>query len=117
MSELQIFGTKKCKDTRQAERFFKERGIKKFHSIDLQEKPLSRGELQNILRTIPATDLIDTTSKLYESLGLKYMTFSIEDKLLEHSSLLKTPIVRWGKKATVGLKTEIWLSWISELKK
>jgi len=117
VSELQILGTKKCKDTRLAERFFKERGIQKFHSIDLLEKPLAKGELQNILRSIPAADLIDKTSKLYETIGLQYMTFSIEDKLLEHPGLLRTPIVRFKKVSTVGIQTEIWKSWIPELKK
>ena len=34
---IQIFGTKKCNDTKKAERFFKERGIK-FQFIDMKEK-------------------------------------------------------------------------------
>ena len=34
---VQIFGTKKCNDTKKAERFFKERGIK-FQFIDMKEK-------------------------------------------------------------------------------
>ena len=34
---IQIFGTKKCSDTRKAERFFKERGIK-YQFIDMKEK-------------------------------------------------------------------------------
>lgn len=34
---IQIFGTKKCNDTKKAERFFKERGIK-YHFIDMKEK-------------------------------------------------------------------------------
>ena len=33
---IQIFGTKKCQDTRKAERYFKERRIK-FQFIDLKE--------------------------------------------------------------------------------
>jgi len=117
LSELQILGTKKCKDTRQAERFFKERGIQKFHSIDLNEKPITKGELQNILRSISASDLINTDSKEYENLGLKYLKFNIEEKILEVPALIKTPIVRFGKKATVGVQIEIWKNWISELKK
>ena len=36
---IQIFGTKKCNDTKKAERFFKERRIK-FQFIDLKEKSL-----------------------------------------------------------------------------
>ena len=45
---IQIFGTKKSSDTRKAERFFKERGIK-FQSIDLKEKCLSKGEFNSVI--------------------------------------------------------------------
>ena len=41
---IQIFGTKKCNDTKKAERFFKERGIK-YQFIDMKEKGMSKGEL------------------------------------------------------------------------
>ena len=41
---IQIFGTKKCNDTKKAERFFKERGIK-FQFIDMKEKGMSKGNL------------------------------------------------------------------------
>ena len=34
---IQIFGTKKCNDTKKAERFFKERGIK-YQFIAMKEK-------------------------------------------------------------------------------
>ena len=40
---IQIFGTKKCNDTRKAERFFKERGIK-YQFVDMKEKGMSKGE-------------------------------------------------------------------------
>lgn len=34
---IQIFGTKKCNETKKAERFFKERGIK-YQFADMKEK-------------------------------------------------------------------------------
>ena len=40
---IQIFGTSKCFDTKKAQRYFKERGIK-FQMIDLKETEMSRGE-------------------------------------------------------------------------
>lgn len=40
---MQIFGTKKSNDTRKAERFFKERGIK-FQFVDLKEKAMSKSQ-------------------------------------------------------------------------
>ena len=57
---IQIFGTTKCFDTKKAQRYFKERGIK-FQMIDLK--------------------------------------------------LLRTPIVRNGRKATVGYQPDVWKDW------
>ena len=44
---IQIFGTKKCNDTKKAERFFKERGIK-YQFIDMKEKGMSKGEFRSV---------------------------------------------------------------------
>ena len=44
---IQIFGTKKCNDTKKAQRFFKERGIK-FQFIDMKEKGMSKGEFNSV---------------------------------------------------------------------
>ncbi len=48
---IQIFGTKKSSDTRKAERFFKERGIK-FQFVDLKEKAMSKGEFQSVMQAV-----------------------------------------------------------------
>lgn len=50
---IQIFGTSKCFDTKKAQRYFKERGIK-FQMIDLKEKGMSRGEFDNVARALAA---------------------------------------------------------------
>ena len=39
---VQIFGTKKSFDSKKAERYFKERGIK-YQFVDMKEKGLSKG--------------------------------------------------------------------------
>ena len=46
---IQVFGTKKCNDTKKAERFFKERGIK-YQFIDMKEKSMSKGELTSVVQ-------------------------------------------------------------------
>jgi len=107
---IQIFGTKKCNNTKKAQRFFKERNII-FHFRDLTEKGISAGELQNISRSIEINDLIDTESKQYKKRGMQFMVFNAEEELLEDPLLLKTPIVRNGKEATVGFQPEIWKYW------
>ncbi len=110
---IQIIGTKKCNGTKKAQRFFKERRIN-FHFKDLAEKGLSKGELDNICRNINCDELLDKSSKQYKKRGLEFMVFDVEEELLENSQLLKTPIVRNGNKATLGVDERIWNEWIKE---
>ena len=112
MSTPQIFGTRKCAETRKAERFFKERGIR-FQFIDLREKKLSKGELSSIRRSVPLQALINTTGTEYQQRNLKYIVHDIEQELLEHPLLLVTPIVRIGARASVGFQPEVWKSWLA----
>ena len=110
---IQIFGTKKCFDTKKADRYFKERGIK-FQFIDLKEKGMSKGELTSVKQAVGGLDkLLDENSKDKNTLFLlKYLSDEDkEEKLLENQQLLKTPIVRNGKKATVGYQPEVWKNW------
>jgi arsenate reductase (glutaredoxin) len=108
---IQIFGTKKCSETRKAERFFKERKIQ-FHFRDLNEKGASKGELENISRSIPIEELIDKNGKQFQKRNLGFMVYNIEEELLNDPLLFRTPIVRDGKLATVGYQPEIWKEWI-----
>ncbi len=112
---IQIIGTKKCKDTQKAERFFKERRIP-FHFRDLNEKALSQGELDNIVQKIPIEYLLDTESKVYKDKGMMYMKFDLKEELLNHPLLIKTPIVRFNKNACVGYQPELWKKLINENK-
>ena len=110
---IQIFGTKKSSDTRKAERFFKERGIK-FQFVDLKEKAMSKGEFQSALQAVGGLDaMIDQNCKDKDLLALiKYI--AAEDKaqkVLENQSVLKLPVVRNGKAATVGYQPEVWKTW------
>ncbi len=110
---IQIFGTKKCSDTRKAERFFKERKIQ-YHFRDLNEKGVSKGELDNISRKVSIENLIDKKGKQYKKRNLQFMVFDVEEELLNDPLLFKTPIVRNGKLVTVGYKPELWKEWIEE---
>ena len=59
---IQIFGVKKCFDTKKAERYFKERKIK-YQFIDLNIKGLSKGELQSIKSAVGLNQLINKDSR------------------------------------------------------
>ena len=113
---IQLFGKKKCFDTKKAERWFKERRIK-FQSVDLLRFGLSGGEFDSVLRAVGGVDrLIDWDKKSPEIDLMRYMDDRIakEDKLFDHPELMKTPVVRNGKKATVGYCPEIWKKWEEE---
>jgi len=110
---IQVFGTKKCNDTKKALRFFKERNIK-IHFIDLTEKAISKGELNNILRTISEDDLINKQGKEYKKMNLHYLQHNIQNVLLENPLLFSTPIVRNGGDATVGNSPDKWKQWIKD---
>ena len=110
---IQIFGTKKSSDTRKAERFFKERGIK-FQYIDLKQKGLSKGEFQSVCSAVGGLDeMIDPNAKDKDTLALiRYI--ASEDKarkVMENQSVLKQPIVRNGRQATVGYRPDVWKNW------
>lgn len=113
---IQIFGTKKSADTRKAERFFKERGIK-FQFVDLKEKGLSKGEFNSVKQAVGGLDnLIDENAKDKDTLALiKYIADEDkEEKILENQQILVQPIVRNGKKATVGYQPDVWKVWKDE---
>ena len=110
---IQIFGTKKCFDTKKAQRYFKERGIK-FQFIDLKEKGLSKGEYASVKQAVGGLEfMLYPDCKDRDALALvQYIADEDKDeKVLEHPQVLRTPIVRNGKKATVGYQPDVWKSW------
>lgn len=110
---IQIFGKTKCFDTKKAERWFKERRIK-YQYIDLPRFGLSGKEFDSVVWAVGGVDqLIDWDGKSQEITLMKYMDDlrAKEDKIYDDPSLIKTPIVRNGKQATVGFRPDIWETW------
>lgn len=110
---IQVFGKSKCFDTKKAERYFKERRIK-YQYIDLLRYGLSGKEFDSVLRAVGGVDhLIDWESKDPQITLMKYMDDqrAKEDKIFDEPALMRTPIVRNGKYATVGFAPEIWSNW------
>ena len=110
---IQIFGTKKCNDTKKAERFFKERGIK-YQFIDMKEKGMSKGEFTSVAQANGGLEnMVNWEGKDQDTLALiRYI--AEEDKLakvLENPSVIRTPIVRNGKQSTIGYQPEAWKGW------
>ena len=110
---IQIFGTKKSFDTKKAQRWFKERRIR-FQFVDLREKDMSKGELRLVMQAAGGLDaVLDPKAKDADTLALVQNLAESQrvDKLLENQQLLREPIVRNGRQATVGYRPEVWETW------
>ena len=106
---VQIFGAK-CFDTKKAQHYFKERNVK-FQFINLKEKAMSKGEFNSVKQAVGGLDaMINVECKDQDTVALiKYITE--EAKVLENQQVLRTPIVRNGRIATVGYSPEVWKEW------
>lgn len=110
---IQIFGTKKCNDTKKAQRFFKERRIK-FQFIDMKEKGMSKGEFNSVAQVNGGLDnMINWDGKDKDLLALiKYIADEDKlDKVLENPQVIKTPVVRNGRQSTIGYRPDVWKTW------
>lgn len=109
---IQIFGKAKCFDTKKAQRYFQERGVR-FQFVDLKKAGISRGELESVLRAAgPLERLLDPKAAGVEL--VRYLAYESDklEKLLECPTLLKTPLVRNGRQATVGYCPDVWKVWM-----
>ena len=107
---IQIFGKSKCFDTKKAERWFKERRIK-YQYIDILKYGMSRGEISSVKNAVGLDSMVDTADQDYPLLQYLASTEAKLDKLYEVPELIRTPVVRNGRQATVGYCPEIWKDW------
>jgi arsenate reductase-like glutaredoxin family protein len=109
---IQIFGAKKCFDTQKSERYFKERKIK-YQYVDIRKYGLSKGEFESVRAAAGLRELIDPGAKEYRTLNMQNLGFGnvAAEVLFNNPALFRTPIVRNGRKATVGYQPEVWKEW------
>lgn len=109
---IQIFGAKKCFDTQKAERYFKERKIK-YQYVDVLKYGLSKGEFESVKAAVGLRELINCNAKEFKTMNMQNLGVGnvAAEVLFKNPKLYKTPIVRNGKKATVGFQPDIWKDW------
>lgn len=109
---IQIYTRSKCFDSKKAERWFKERRIK-FQLIDLDSKGLSPRELDSVIAAVGLDNIVDEKSKSPDAAMMKYLSSKEQkiEKLLNDPRLIKSPVVRNGRSATVGYCPDVWQNW------
>ena len=107
---IQIYGKNKCFDTKKAERYFKERRIK-YQLIDIDRYGMSKGELTSVKNAVGLPALMNEKAADYAL--LQYLAYDADkfEKMLDNPKLIKTPVVRNGKQATVGYQPDVWAKW------
>ena len=86
-------------------------------NIDLPRYGMSGWEFDSVLRAVGGVEaLIDWKKKDPDIDLLRYLDSqqAKEDKLFDRPELMRTPVVRNGKQATVGFCPEIWSQWQQE---
>ena len=101
---IQVIGYLNSNDTKKAIRYLKERG-KEYQFVDLKERSLSKGELENIFRHFNPEDCIDISSAYYKK-RLAYMVYDAAQELEEHNELFITPILRCRGKVALGFNAQ-----------
>jgi len=107
---IQIFGKNKCFDTKKAERYFKERRIK-YQFVDLGKYGMSRRELESVKNVVGLDAMLDEKDPDYPLVQYLAGNEAKLEKLFDCPWLIKTPVVRNGKQATVGYCPEVWKTW------
>jgi arsenate reductase (glutaredoxin) len=112
--EVQIFGTAKCADTRKAQRFFKERRAK-VHFVDLKQRAASPAELRRFQQKFGTEALVDRDARRFRERGLHVAQLD-DDRifrlLVDDPTLLRTPLVRSGRRLSIGHAEAEWKSWV-----
>ena len=108
---IQIFGKAKSFDSKKAERYFKERRIR-YQYIDIIKFGMSRGELKSVTKTIGLDEIVNKDDQDYPLYQYLASDEAKLEKLYEIPELIRTPIVRNGKQATVGYCPDIWKDWV-----
>lgn len=88
-------------------RFFSERGIE-VQNVDLDQKAPGAREIDLFIQVAGEDAILDTESREFQKRGLAYMDFDVAEEVAEHPGILRTPIVRSGRRMAVGDDPESW---------
>jgi arsenate reductase-like glutaredoxin family protein len=116
MATPQIFGVKKSRATRAAERFFKERRVP-IQLVDLTKKPMAPGEIKRFIDRFGLNALVDIEGAAYVNAGLKYLKVTdaeLLQRIERDPNLLRLPLLRCAKHLSVGQDEAAWNAMLAD---
>lgn len=102
-------------ETQKAERFFKERRVS-YQRVDVLKFGIGKRELESVAAAVGVDALCDKESKAFRESVIAYTQSrdTILSGLMDKPALLRLPIVRCGRLATVGYCPEVWEKWLAD---
>jgi arsenate reductase-like glutaredoxin family protein len=85
--------------------------------IDLKKKPMAPGEIKRFVDRFGLPQLLDTEGAAYLDAGLKYLKSSeaeLLQRIEQHPTLLKLPLVRSANLLSVGNDESSWKAMLPE---
>jgi arsenate reductase-like glutaredoxin family protein len=114
MPDIQVFGLDDSRETRAAQRFFRERRVVVSY-VDLRKRRLAPAELRRFTDRLGAAAVLDETSRAFREGGLGYLRMDDADivrRLQADVHLLRLPLVRHGSEVTAGPSETTWAAWL-----
>lgn len=110
--QVTIYGIKNCDTMKKAFNWLDEHGIAyTFHNY--KESGIGKDKLETWLARLPLEQVLNLKSTTYrelsetdqKSIGNKSKAIKL---MIEHTSLIKRPVLEAGKKLLTGFKPEVW---------
>ncbi len=111
---IQVYGIKNCNKIRDTLKWLKDHKIE-YTFYDLKKEPLSRDELNEFVHRIGLDVLINRKGMKWRQLGLKDLNpddDELFEKLLEHQTMIKRPVLIKDEAILVGYDEEAFEAFV-----
>lgn len=101
---IEVYGIKNCDKIRKTKKWLSNNDIE-YEFFDLKKEPLKREELEEFVYRVGLDTLLNKRGMTWRKLGLKDQDLSEQElfeKLLEHQTMIKRPVLINGKAILVG---------------
>ncbi len=111
--EIEIYGINNCDSVKKAIKYLESKSIG-YQFIDYRKNPISTEKLEKILSLVGWEKLINRRSTTYRSLSEEQKMNIDFDLLFNYPTLIKRPVLIFGKVILVGFNEDEYATLISQ---
>ncbi len=113
---LEVIGITNCNTVKKTRQWLEQKDIH-YSFRDLKKEPLSPNELADLVMKAGLETLVNRRGRKWKMLGLADKQLSDNDLfevLLEHQTMIKRPVLRYGEAVMVGFDEDAVATFIEE---